>query len=185
MIQILIEINHRFSLSELAQMAIEGGCGWLVLSDGIPADEKREHYPAIVDMCREAGVMLTATADIEAVREYGLHGVFLPIGSQSPVKVRQDLGAEAVIGAEIGAAGTAAELERADIDYVALADASLIATIREGGCKIPVVAYCDGAEADAVRRLIADGYTGVCCSGLYKADDPEKAVEELLKALVG
>ena len=35
MLQVLLEINDRYSLSEMAQMAIEAGCGWIVLAAGI------------------------------------------------------------------------------------------------------------------------------------------------------
>lgn len=32
MIQIRIAPNERYSASEMGQMAVEGGCGWIVLS---------------------------------------------------------------------------------------------------------------------------------------------------------
>lgn len=53
-------------------------------------------------------------------RELSLHGVFLTKNDASPVKVREELGAEAIIGAIVGTPDAALSLERADIDYVAL-----------------------------------------------------------------
>lgn len=182
MLQILLETNDRYSLAELAQMAVEGGCSWLVLADCSDSAEKRDNYPAIVDLCREAGVMLTASADLEAVKEYGMHGIFLPLGSTAPASVRELLGAEAVIGAEIAAAGSALTLERADIDYVATGDLSILADIRAAACRIPVVAPCD-ADPQRAAALIAAGFSGVCCSGIYKYSDPVSAVSNLLDTI--
>ena len=181
MLQVLLQINDRYSLSQMAQMAIEAGCGWIVLAAGISEEEKREHYPAMVDLCRESGVMLTVTDDIEAAKEYGMHGVFLTLGAASPVKVREDLGPEAVIGAETGESSVALELERADIDYVAIAPdkdaAATIAAIRATGSQFPVVAYTDCIDADAVLALKKDGFSGICCGKpLFEAEDPVAAI---------
>lgn len=189
MLQVLLEINDRYSLSEMAQMAIEAGCGWIVLGPDMPEAEKREHYPAIVEMCRESGTMLTVTADIEAAKEYGLHGVFLPLGSVSPLKVREELGAEAIIGAEVGESSVALELERADIDYVSLKSdgkaAAAIAEIRAAGSDFPVVAYAGDASLEAAAALKEAGFSGICCGkALFEATDPIECMTRLREFLM-
>lgn len=188
MLQVLIEINDRYSLSEMAQMAVEAGCGWIVLGADMPEAEKREHYPAVVELCRESGIMLTVTADVEAAKEYGLHGVFLPLGAASPVKVREELGAEAVIGAETNMSSVAVELERADIDYVAVSPdekaSSVISEIRGAESQIPVVAYCNSAETADIQKLMEAGFSGVCCGkALFEASDPVAAISAVLDSL--
>lgn len=189
MLQVLLEINDRYSLSEMAQMAIEAGCGWIVIGEGISDEEKREHYPGIVELCRESGVMLTVTADIDAAKEYGLHGVFLPLGSASPLKVREELGAEAIIGAEAGQASVVLELERADIDYVSVKPdekaASIIAEVRGAGSNFPIVAYAASASLEEAARLKAIGYSGVCCGKeLFEASDPIACMTQLKEFLM-
>lgn len=189
MLQVLIEVSEKNSLSEMVQMAVEGGCGWIVLGEGINEAEKRENYPAIVELCRESGVMLTATADVNAAKEYGLHGVFLPLGASSPVKVREELGPEAVIGAGVGESSVALELEKADIDYVAVAPdekaSVLIGEIRAAGSKLPVVAYADSADTGYVSTLIDMGFSGICCGKpLFEAADPVECIETLRSFLL-
>jgi len=184
MLQVLIEINDKYSLSEMAQMAIEAGCGWIVLGENIPDMEKREHYPAIVEMCRESGVMLTAVADIDAVKEYGLHGVFLPLGSVPPIKVREEFGAEAIIGAEVGESSVALELERADIDYVAIKPegraSAIIGEIRATGSNFPVVGYAENINPETIAGLKETGFSGVCCGkALFEAIDPIKSISTI------
>lgn len=171
----------------MAQMAIEGGCGWLILGDNIDAAERREHYPAIVEMCRQAGVMLSATADIAVVKEYGLHGIYLPY-CNTAVQLRTELGPEAVIGTAVDNASQAIELEKADIDYVTLppveASSSVIEAIAQAGGKIPVVAYVDTSERDHIDHIRAMGFSGICCGKqLFEADDPVREIESLIAYL--
>lgn len=189
MLQVLIEVNDKYSLSEMVQMAIEGGCGWIVLGEGIDEAEQRENYPAIVELCRESGIMLTATADAAAAKEYGLHGVFLPLGAGAPVKVREELGPEAVIGAAVGESSVALELEKADIDYVAVAPnekaATLIGEIRDAGSQLPVVAYVDSADTDYVSTVLAMGFSGICCGKpLFETGDPVETIASLRSFLL-
>lgn len=190
MLQVLIEKNDKYSLTEVAQMAIEAECSWLVLTAGLNDAEKREAFPDIVELCRESGVMLSVEAEPEVAKEYGMHGVFLPLGGQSPVKVREELGPEAVIGAEVGLASVAAELARADIDYVSLPvempveeAAALIAETRIAGAKIPFVARCkQPADADV---MMAAGFSGICCGkALYETGDPVENIASLRRHLM-
>ena len=121
MLQIIISPSERYSIGEMAQMAVEAGATWLVLSlPETDAGAMREMCADIVELCRESGVMLSVENNVVAARELALHGVFLSNNEVSPVKVREELGAEAIIGAVVGTPDAALSLERADIDYVAL-----------------------------------------------------------------
>lgn len=77
----------------MAQMAIEGGCGWLVLRVPDYGDyELRQICPEIVELCRESSVMLTVEDRPELAKEFGMHGVYLHIGAGVPTSVREQLG---------------------------------------------------------------------------------------------
>lgn len=190
MLQVLIEKNDRYSLTEVAQMAIEAECSWLVLAGGLDETEKRESYPDIVEMCRQSGVMLSVEDEPEVAKEYGMHGVFLSKGGLSPIKMREELGPEAVIGAEVGASSVAAELARADIDYVSLPvampveeAAAIIAETRLAGTKIPFVARCKASEEADV--MMAAGFSGICCGkALYESGDPVENIASLRRHLM-
>lgn len=192
MLQIIIRPNDRYSLGECAQMAVEAGAKWLQLavSDG-DIDALREEIDEIVTLCRDGGVILTVEDRPDLARDFGLHGVFLHAGSQSPVAVRENLGAEAIIGAEAGSAGTAMSLYKADIDYVTvnLADssaASVLADIRKAGCEVPVVACIPDAmlDDDAVAKAVAAGFSGACVgTAIFTGGDPVARIEGILKTI--
>ena len=164
MIQIRIAPDERYSLSEMAQMAVEGGCGWIVLAmPGADPGEWRD------------------------VRQRGAHGVYLHIGSNA-AKIREDLGPEAIVGAEVGSADAAVALGKADIDYLTIAPScgdpkALIAASRTGGAEVPFVAVCSAAVVIAnSASYLADGFAGFYVTGaVFDAADPVAVVGQLQK----
>lgn len=190
MLQVIITPGDKYSLAEEAQMAVEAGAQWLQLRVPQMSDEAiREAAPDIISLCREAGVMLTIEDNIAMARELGLHGVFIHAGA-NPVKVREELGAEAVIGTIIGSADSAVAMSRADIDYVALTEdvsSALIADVRTAGCRIPVVAYRPGSlfTEGEVEGLMTEGFSGLCgADGVFSTDDPVGRIEKILRQLI-
>lgn len=190
MLQVIITPGGKYSIAEKSQMAIEAGAKWLQLrllqmSD----DEIRAKVPEIVTFCRDSGVMLTIEDNIGMARELGLHGVFLHMGA-NPVKVREEFGAEAVIGTETGSADSAVAMNRADIDYVALADGispELITGVRSAGCRIPIVAYRPGSlfTDEEVDGLMRQGFSGLCgADGVFATEDPVGNIERILRQLM-
>ncbi len=186
MLQIIITPGSKYSLAEMAQMAIEAGAQWLHLSASAANDDKVNE---VVDICREKGTILTIDDDIDAAQKFGLHGVHLSLGGKSPIEVRRDLGAEAIIGATIAAADSAMTLSRADIDYVSLtpdfADArQLIADVRSAGCVIPVVAYRPNTllSTETIDEILADGFSGICGgSFVFELEDPVTALKTMFE----
>ncbi len=190
MLQIILEPNDSYSLGEMAQMAVEGGCSWLQLNaKDIDGSELRDIIPEIATLCRESGTMLTVEGRADIAKEFGLHGVFIPLETVSPIKVREELGAEAVIGAEIGSAESALMLSKADIDYVVASHKvddcqKLIDDIRNAGCKIPVVALSDDFTEPSIRNLMGIGFSGICARNtIFSAKDPVANIEQLITLL--
>lgn len=192
MLQVVITPNDNYSLAEMAQMAVEGGAQWLQLRvPGLPDDEVREAAPDVVALCREAGIMLTIENDVALARELELHGVFVHRGAEDPVKLRETLGAEAIIGAEVTDADQACALAAADIDYVALGDSvkdakSVIDAIRAAGCHIPVVAYrpLSAFSDEEIALLSADGFSGLCGgAGIFSEADPAGRIRAIIAEL--
>lgn len=185
MIQLRLAPSERYSISEMGQMAVEGGCGWLVISmPGADLGNWRDIAEELVPLCRDAGVMLSVENDIEAVRELGAHGVYLTPGG-NPVKVREDLGAEAIIGAGIASADSAVALAKADIDYLTLApdvDPSIIGDARKGGAEVPFVAVVTAAAlVENYSDLISKGFDGFYVTdGVFDTEDPVATVGNLI-----
>ncbi len=199
MLQYILTESTRYSVAELAQMAVEGGCLWISLSLPRLSDEEIRALvsPDVVDMCREASVFLTMDDRPELARELGLHGVRISaeylaahpgVGAMS---LREELGPEAVIGMETADASAVPALVSADIDFVTFpagldADRrrNFIAAVRHVGLQIPVVAQGAFTPADA-REAIAGGCNGVAVSlSITDAPDPVTAMQTMLDSLL-
>lgn len=188
MLQILLRPNNRYSVAECAQMAIEADAQWLILD--IPAaDAVRDEINAIVELCRDAGVMLTCT-DVELAKEYKMHGVFLTDPAADAVALRDELGPEAVVATVIDDAELAPTLENSDIDYVAVAIEHSKLTpdaIRATGYGIGIVAYAPALPADFERfeELRRQGYNGICAGpAVFEyADDPIAFISHIIERL--
>lgn len=180
MIQILLHTNKKYSQVELAQKSIDAGCQWLILPDAPINDEAK----GIIDLCREAGVILTIEDNVEACREFGLHGVLLHTGA-NPVAVRAEIGAEAVIGAEITSVASATALSKADIDYFLIStdDASIIGEARKAGVEVHFVADLTGCAATRadVDKVMSLGFSGAYISSAqFTGDDIAAEISALI-----
>ena len=120
MLQYIVRINNRFSVAELAQMAIEGGCHWVELDLPEASDDYvRATAAELKDLCLETGTFLTIVDRPEVARELGLHGVQLRgRRAAEAARLREELGAEAIIGIEVSRADEILKVQNLDIDYV-------------------------------------------------------------------
>lgn len=191
MIQIIINnLSDNYSVAELAQMAVEAGCGWIRLQ--LPETDEafvREQAELIVPLCKEAGVMLTIDDRPDLAKSLGLHGVHLNDKKFNPVKVREELGPEAVIGVTTGELSVATAMKAADIDYVQLPTdfdddriAAFMVDFRAVDDRYPIVAAGKIQPMD-VPSVMALGVSGVALSTTVTlAVDPLKAIKEALAA---
>lgn len=188
MYQIKLTNNPRYSLAETAQMAVEGGCQWIVVgAEAAQTNDVRSLAVDLVPLCREAGVILTIENNVEVARELSAHGVLVGVGKNA-FAVREDLGPEAIIGAEAASSQAAVELAKADIDYVVLpADmspqkaAEIIAQTRQAGFDIAFTATVDARNFDP-EALLAVGYAGFyVVDGVFDAPDPVAFIESLVE----
>lgn len=189
MLQLIITDNDLHPLPELAQMAIEAGCGWLQLripknvSDG----ECRDKLTDIVEMCRESGTFLTVEDRPELAKELGMHGVHITgsfIGP-SPIELREILGPEAVIGTDVSSPLEVLALKGKDIDYASVStemtSASRRAVISAGISeqRLPIVVSGNIKPCDVVAYL-EEGVSGIASSMPSSAHDPITSIKELL-----
>lgn len=198
MLQYILTESDKYSVAELAQMAVEGGCGWINLS--LPGYDdaalRSTLVPDVVDMCRDAGIFLTIDDNIAICRELGLHGVRITLGGTpagqelSPAALRDELGPEAVIGIETADASSLPAMMAADIDFVCVperfddaARKAFIEKARQGGATIPVVAQGD-ITPETAPHLLAEGFNGVAVSRyVTDAASPVEAMEVLMKSI--
>lgn len=184
MIQILLDHNDKYTMTDMARMAVEAGCGWLILPD-LDLDSLRSKASGIIEICREEGVILTVRNNIDAAQELGLHGVMLDLG-QNPIAARGDLGAEAIIGSFVADASAAGALSMADIDYFILepSQSDIVETAKAAGIENHFVAMCHGAdiEKEYIDALRADGFSGICAdSSIFDCGNPIEHISRLTK----
>lgn len=194
MLQFIATATADNSLTELAQMAIEAGCGWLQLRlpDDIADGDLRESLADIVEMCRENGTFLTVENRPELAKELGMHGVHITrsFKGPSPIELRETLGPEAIIGTDVTSPLEVSALKGKDIDYAAVAagmSAEYRRSILSAGAAeppIPVVVSGDIAPGDA-GAYMDEGASGIASSHPSGSADPIKDIRQLLAVLNG
>jgi len=192
MLQFIARINNRYSVAELAQMAIEGGCQWVELDLPDASDDFiRATALELKDLCMETGTFLTIADRPDIAREAGLHGVRLHCGMAAKVAaIRDELGAEAIIGVDIHDASDIIKVQNLDIDYAVLPSdittekaADIIGTVRKSEIMLPIVA-CGKFSPDEAIEIIVAGASGIAVSSaIADADDPVESTRLLLEAL--
>lgn len=192
MLQFIAQQNDRYTVPEIVQMAIEGGCKWVVLRVPELADEQvRELAAEVVPLCRETSTILTIENRLELAKELGLHGVALTLDSGiSAMAAREACGPEAIIGVEVGIASAALALEGADIDYVMFPRTmpldkvgENVEALRNAHGELPVVAQGEFDEAK-IGRALELGINGIAVSTeIIDSADPVARTEQLIGAL--
>ena len=191
MLQFISGPSEKYTVAEEIQMAIEGGCKWVIMAyDGQSDSDVRETALQITELCRESSTILTFENRPELARELGVHGVWLTDPEIHARKVREELGPEAIIGVEIKSPATAVALATMDIDYASFEpNASLeslierTAEVRDAGCKLPLVAVGDFSSAN-VKEVMSTGVSGIATGkAIIEAPDPISEIEKMLNLL--
>ncbi len=199
MLQYILTQSDTYSIAELAQMAIEGGCSWITLHlPGMDAADIKAALTdgGVIDMCREYGTFLTVDDRPEVATDLGLHGVRLSLGyfaanpGATPMSMREQLGPEAVIGIECADASAVAPMAPADIDFVTIPASAdndrrraFVEAVRAAGCATPVVAEGD-FDTEDIAAVMATGVSGIATGArITAAADPVAATASILTLL--
>lgn len=189
MLQFIAEKNDKYSIPEQAQMAIEGGCKWVVMRvPGLDDGEVRELAAEMIPLCKETETILTIENHVELAKELGLHGVFLRAAEMTAAEARELCGPEAIIGVAVATPSQALSLKGADVDYVTFglrttpeALAESVARLRTENFELPIVAEVGSLESIPVAMWA--GASGVAMgSAIVSASDPVEATASALKA---
>lgn len=192
MLQFIARINDKYSVAELAQMAIEGGCHWVELDLPEASDDFiRATALELKNLCLETGTFLTIVDRPDVAREAGLHGVQLRgAKAAEAASLREGLGAEAVIGIEVATAADILKVQNLDIDYATLPDGlsadevgHIVSAVRRAEVALPIVARGEFTPDEAIEMIVA-GANGIATSdAIASAADPVEATTLLLEAL--
>ena len=195
MLQYILSHSERYSAAELAQMAIEGGCEWICVHMPELSDHelKAVMQEGVLDVCREAGRILTIDDRPELAAELGVHGVRLSLQYQTAnpataSELREKIGPEAIIGLEVVDPAVLTTLAKADIDFAYLParfTAEERATfIKTASPVLPVVAQGEFSNTEAADTIMS-GFKGVAVSkAITDAPDPVAATASLRNAVL-
>lgn len=201
MLQFITGRSDRWTTTEQATKAMEGGCRWIQLSaESLPSEtpHRREMVESLIPLCKENEAFLIIEDDVDLVDLLKVHGLCLRDNSRTTaMEAREQLGAEAVIGVEASSAAEIIALKGLDIDYITVkapADATtpeaiagfysgLLQTLEEQGIDFHIVAEGD-YPVDVLKNLPAAGCAGVAVSGLIAdSEDPAASTARIIGAL--
>lgn len=183
MLQVEISATGRYSMAEQAQMAVEAGARWLTVDwRGVSDADIRALGADIVAVCREQGVILVFEDHDHDAREMGVHGVLAATAAEA-LRLREQWGAEPILGAYVTDAAQAEELARGDVDYGVLDARQLVSIPAPLNTAFPVVCRGD-FDPDCCRNIIRAGFAGVMTGKhLFDCDDPAERISQLLQSL--
>lgn len=193
MLQFITSISDKYSIAEEAQMAIEGGCLWIQVSQSLPDGvTQKEVLQELQPVCEENEVFLMADSDVELAKEMRIHGVHLKKDDMKAAEARELLGPHAVIGVDADTAADIIALRGLDIDYAVLdfddrhsipSIREIINEVRKEGVEIHIVARGRFALSD-FSELKQAGVNGFAVSRqISDAPDPVAATAEILDAI--
>jgi thiamine-phosphate pyrophosphorylase len=186
----------RDSLETIARAVGRGGGRWLLLRDkDLPRKERWDLAARLKRIAAAEGFALSVSTDVELAATVEAAGVHLQsVAAVAPARGR--LGDDAVIGVSAHSLPDVAAAKAARADYVTLSPIfptgskpghgpalgvdALSAAATHG---IPVLALA-GVTADNAAACLAAGASGVAVMGeVMRADDPDRAVGDLVRAL--
>ena len=199
-LQFITHATPRYTVTQGARMALEGGCRWIQLrmKDATQADlllAGRE----IAAMCRDFKATFIIDDHVELVHTLGADGVHLGLTDMPVPEARTLLGPRKIIGATANTLQHMVSAADAGADYIGLGPFRFTRTktnlspilglqgyrdlITRFGARLPVVAI-GGITPSDIPTLLPTGISGVAVSSAILSDpDPAALTATLLNSL--
>lgn len=192
MLQYITQNSTQYSVLEQIQMAVEGGCAWVIISrSSVPGgdNELRDIVTEAIPLCKEAEVILTLENHVAMAQETHVHGVLLTNTETSAKAAREQLGPEAIIGAIASTPQAIIMLKGLDIDYALLPPGvtidqarTLVTAVRDSACPLPIVAQ-GNIPLHEVQPWLEAGVNGIAIGeNILQYTDPVEAMRKYLAA---
>lgn len=193
MLQFITYASDRYTIAEEAQLAIEGGCRWIQVSQSLPEGmTQKEAVAELVQLCRENDTFLVIDSDVALANEMRVHGVHLGKSDMKPAEARELLGPHAVIGVDVDSAADILSLRGLDMDYAVIEYGpqhtienirDIINQVHDDGFEIHIVVRGE-LDLQVIKALRQAGVSGIAMSKtIMDAGDPVSKTSEILTAL--
>ncbi len=191
-LQFITHFTEKFSYSDSARMALEGGCRWIQLRmKEASAEDLEKEALYIQNLCRQYNATFIIDDHVELVKKIHADGVHLGKKDMPIAEARHILGKDFIIG---GTANTFEDVEahyKAGADYIGCGPfrftttkknlspilgldgyRSIVSRMKDNGIRIPIVAI-GGITYDDIPSIMETGITGIALSGtILRANDP-------------
>ena len=192
-LQFITHYTQKYSYTDSARIALEGGCKWVQLRMKDADDLLLEQTALVVQkMCREYGATFIIDDNVALAKKIGADGVHLGKNDMPVAQARKILGENFIIGATVNSfEDVLPHLQESSPDYFGCGPyrftstkqklapilglegyRSIIGKMRECNISIPIVAI-GGICKEDVSLLMDTGIDGIALSGsVLRADDP-------------
>lgn len=192
-LQFITHYTQKYSYTDSARIALEGGCKWVQLRMKDADDLLLEQTALVVQkMCREYGATFIIDDNVALAKKIGADGVHLGKNDMPVAQARKILGENFIIGATVNSfEDVLPHLQESSPDYFGCGPyrftstkqklapilglegyRSIVGKMRESNICIPIVAI-GGICKEDVSLLMDTGIDGIALSGsVLRADDP-------------
>jgi thiamine-phosphate pyrophosphorylase len=192
-LQFITHYTQKYSYTDSARIALEGGCKWVQLRMKDADDLLLEETALVVQkMCREYGATFIIDDNVALAKKIGADGVHLGKNDMPVAQARKILGENFIIGATVNSfEDVLPHLQESSPDYFGCGPyrftstkqklapilglegyRSIVGKMRESNISIPIVAI-GGICKEDVSLLMDTGIDGIALSGsVLRADDP-------------
>jgi thiamine-phosphate pyrophosphorylase len=192
-LQFITHYTQKYSYTDSARIALEGGCKWVQLRMKDADDLLLEETALVVQkMCREYGATFIIDDNVALAKKIGADGVHLGKNDMPVAQARKILGENFIIGATVNSfEDVLSHLQDSLPDYLGCGPyrftstkqklapilglagyQSIVGKMRESNICIPIVAI-GGICKEDVSLLMDTGIDGIALSGsVLRADDP-------------
>lgn len=203
-LQFITHHNERFTYTDSARLALEGGCRWVQLRmKGADKELLEATALEVKELCRSYGAKFIIDDDALLAKQIGADGVHLGKEDMPVAEARAILGSDFIIGATVNSfADILHHTQNAKPDYFGCGPyrftttkarlspilgidgyREIIRQKREHEIDIPLVAIGGITKAD-IPQLLASGVDGIALSGsIINADEPTTKMQEIVELI--
>lgn len=166
MIQYRLSVNEQNAL-QAVESAINLGAKWLQLD--IADDITESTINAISGLCKDKEIIMIVENSIDRLKQSHCHGIHILPGTIHPKLVRNELGAEPIVGVTVKTPQEVVALRSADVDYVQIEPSQddieyyrdFANTVHEANVDIRLVAGIEELNNERINQILNSGIDGL------------------------
>lgn len=166
MIQYRLSVNEQNAL-QAVESAINLGAKWLQLD--IADDITESTINAISRLCKDKEIIMIVENSIDRLKQSHCHGIHILPGTIHPKLIRDELGAEPIVGVTVKTPQEVVALRSADVDYVQIEPSQddieyyrdFANTVHEANVDIRLVAGIEELNNERINQILNSGIDGL------------------------